>query len=171
LEEFSKKYINTEIKEITKDIQENIESSSDGPPPPPPMDDNLGPPDLGDGPPPPPMFGTTEKIKLPKLKQYKTELNTKKVHLNIINKKNINDTIFVKKGICEDTFNIKFDENEFGLLFSNKEIVVKEKKVMEEVETLLDPKRSYNVNIGLATIRMEHECKNNYKTSIKKGIN
>jgi hypothetical protein len=76
--------------------------------------------------------------------------------LNVINKKSINETIFAKKGICENTLNIKFDENEFGQLFSNKEVIVKEKKKVEEVETLLDPKRSYNVNIGLATIRMDY---------------
>jgi hypothetical protein len=80
------------------------------------------------------------KMKLPNLKTYKTEANVRKVHLNVINKKVINETIFAKKGICEDTLNVSLDESELEQLFANKEIKKKEEKKVEEKISLLDPK-------------------------------
>ncbi|KAL0476714.1 hypothetical protein AKO1_006198 [Acrasis kona] len=119
-----------------------------GPPPPPGM-----------GPPPPPGMGGMPQVVLPKIATYNPKANLRNFHIDSIHKNKINKTIFVKRGISENTQNIKLDAKRIEELFGQavvekKAVSIEEPEAPAAVVSVIDSKRAYNVGIQMASLRM-----------------
>jgi hypothetical protein len=129
-----------------------------GPPPPPPPPPGMGgpppPPPPGMGGPPAPQSGPP----LPKLPTYTPKTNLRNFHIDSISKPKLHKTVFVQRGISEGTANIKLRTEEIEKLFgmAEKHDDVDEAPVQpqQQVISLIDAKRAYNVGIQLASLRM-----------------
>jgi chaperonin cofactor prefoldin len=144
-----------------------------GPPPPPPppgMDAPPPPPPPGGGPPPPPGMGPPPPPgmggmgintgpPLPKLPNYAPKANLRNFHIVSISKPKLQKSIFVQKGIAEGTTAIKLDTAEIEKMFGMAEKIAHEEtdepvQPQQQVISLIDGKRAYNVGIQLASLRM-----------------
>jgi hypothetical protein len=141
-----------------------------GPPPPGPPGPPPGPPIMGGGPPPPPgpmgggppgpSFGggPMKHPNQPSVSKLKSRIPTKKINLEQIKKNKIQDSIFVKKNICEKTKKCLLNVEEMEEMFSNEPksstLPIHTSNVMEKkMIQLLDGKRSYQISIKLASLK------------------
>jgi hypothetical protein len=106
---------------------------------------------------PPPMAPTMEVLNLPKLPTLKPNIPIKTFHCLEVAGRKIADTIFAKQNITENIKNVLIEEDELKKLFAiTKSVEIKVKK-QEEVITLLDQNRSYNVCILLKSLGSKYE--------------
>jgi DNA repair exonuclease SbcCD ATPase subunit len=126
-----------------------------GPPPPPP---GMGgpPPPPGMGPPPPPGMGASP---LPKLATHAPKVNMRNVHMDAIPKAKLQKSVFLTKGIAENTSSVELDVDELEKLFGVEQKKVEPKTAPKEKEkvqqiSIIDSKRAYQVNIQLTSLRM-----------------
>lgn len=154
------------------------QQGSGGPPPPP--GGSGGPPGIKGPPGPPgaprgpPGLGVP-KSNLPTIPKFTPNVPLKKFHNDVINKKKVDQTIFIKFGIAEGTSKLKIDPKELEELFSIEEKKkVEQKPVQQKVvlKSLIDAKRSYQVGIKLGTLKMKYEeLKYNILTLNEEKIN
>eukprot|EP01080_Neovahlkampfia_damariscottae_P000634 gene634-8137_t len=167
-------------EKVTPKSMSNSSPPSRPPPPPPSSSVPTGGPNAGPtggppmmssggGPPAPPgiggppIFGMNTKNNLPSISKKKSRIPTKRINLENIKKNKVKESIFVKKGICENTIQCKINEEEIEELFSNELInkngtnhgttdligLKEEKKLI----SLLDSKRSYQISIKLKSLK------------------
>lgn len=126
------------------------------PPPPSPLGVPLPPPVLGGfggfGSPP------LQKSKsLPDLPSFKPNVETKPVHLNIINSNNVQNTIWIKEKIAEKTGNVQLNFEELESLFENKKTDISNKGRQSNDKavstTLLDAQRHQNISMFLIGLK------------------
>jgi hypothetical protein len=137
-----------------------------GPPPPPPPPGMGGPP----GPPPPPGMGGPPPPgmgpPLPKLTVHDPKVNMRNLHMDTIPKGKLAKSVFLTKGIAENTTSVELNLEELEKLFGVEAKKTKDlgatggegaapvKEKAPEAVTLLDSKRGYNINIQLTSLRM-----------------
>lgn len=103
-------------------------------------------------PPPPPKYNSSPQLLfLPKI-SFPTLIQTKKFHFHEIKKKNTKDSIFIKKGLAQNSLEFidYLKTNELTDLFQQK----KENKVKKEIPIIiLDPLRSNKISLSRGAMR------------------
>eukprot|EP01080_Neovahlkampfia_damariscottae_P008948 gene8948-897_t len=128
---------------------------SGGPPGPPPMGGPSG------GPPGPPGMGPSAGPSLPKLPNLVPSVATRNIYIDQLSKIKVGKTLWITKNVTEKTNDVKIDAKNLEKLFAatpKKDVSVgndKEKK--PEVISLIDPKKSNNVNLFLGYLRIPNE--------------
>jgi hypothetical protein len=149
--------IPTQTTTTPSTVPDIVTKTTTSPPPPTIVSPPPPPPGMMGAPPPPPSLGATTPSTLPSLVTHDPKVNLRNFHIDSIPKPKLAKSVFLTQGIAEKTKNIQLETEELDKLFTvekSSAIVTQPKEASNELISLIDSKRAYNISIQLSSLRM-----------------